>query len=245
MSCETIYKCDYCNANVSPYVGKQWRATLFTVGPSMDDIHACSKEHMGVALAKAFGIGIDSKCLELLANATAEIINEKGKRSEAEIDARLLRERLSDLEARTPANQCTDAERMQFEITIEQKNKRIAELERRQEAEAVFHAFGPTIIKQAVVEALERLRKRLMPTDLSEHYNINTQTIQEAFDAETTFLEAPTPVRGHVHGLGSCAHCDTKDFTEPHDGCLDCNGSGWSGGNVRNGACDVPRKAAP
>lgn len=88
MTCKTVYTCDHCGKEVPRYIGEQWRASFLTVGDTIDDIHACTKKHLGAALAKLFGLG------------------------------------------QLPANSCTDAERQQYEITIRQKNERIAELEK-------------------------------------------------------------------------------------------------------------------
>ena len=40
-------------------------------------------------------------------------------------------------------------------------------------------------------------------------------------------------------GLPDPALCAASDS---HVGCLDCHGTGWYGGHVRGGACDVPRR---
>ena len=40
--------------------GERWSATIFTVGPSMPDLHGCTKEHLGLALARAFEVPIDT-----------------------------------------------------------------------------------------------------------------------------------------------------------------------------------------
>ena len=37
-----------------------------TVGPNIDDIHACSKEHLTLALAKTFDIPLDASTLRLV-----------------------------------------------------------------------------------------------------------------------------------------------------------------------------------
>ena len=59
MSRTSTYACDDCVAKLSPFIGEQWAASFLTVGPNMPSIHGCSKEHLGFALAKAFGIPID------------------------------------------------------------------------------------------------------------------------------------------------------------------------------------------
>jgi hypothetical protein len=64
MSCQIVYKCDHCGAKVSPYINEQWRASFLTVGANIDDVHACSKEHLGLALAKTFGIDVNWKMVD-------------------------------------------------------------------------------------------------------------------------------------------------------------------------------------
>lgn len=42
-------------------------------------------------------------------------------------------------------------------------------------------------------------------------------------------------------GVGEGGKGTAEDTQNPHDGCIDCGGTGWSGGVVGS-ACDVPRK---
>lgn len=49
--------------------------------------------------------------------------------------------------------------------------------------------------RHLAAEALGRVQKRLMPTARNEHYNINTRTIQEAFDNELAALESVKPAQ--------------------------------------------------
>lgn len=127
MSCKVMYTCDHCGKEVSPYIGKQWKAGFLTVGPNIDDIHACSKEHLTLALAKTFDIPLDASTLRLVTEK-----NEALETARAVIIERdTMRARLAELEARMPANEVTNAERMQYETTIELQQKRIAELEKR------------------------------------------------------------------------------------------------------------------
>ena len=127
MSCKVMYTCDHCGKEVSPYIGKQWKASFLTVKLDIDDIHACSKEHLTLALAKTFDIPLDASTLRLVTEK-----NEALETARAVIIERdNMRARLAELEARMPANEVTNAERMQYETTIELQQKRIEELEKR------------------------------------------------------------------------------------------------------------------
>lgn len=60
-------------------------------------------------------------------------------------------------------------------------------------AQSVLRVHGRVMAKQAASDILRRVRDRLMPTARSEHYNINTRTIQEAFDEELAKLSTEPP----------------------------------------------------
>ena len=123
MSCEIKYKCDHCGDDVSPYIGKQWRASMLTVGPSMDDIHACSKEHLGFAVANAFGVPID-------ANAAAIALTRNVLHSSNEAKA----SRIAELEAHaatlTGLASQYKADRDSLEETRRMHSARVIELEK-------------------------------------------------------------------------------------------------------------------
>lgn len=246
MSAKTIYTCDYCGAACSGNVYVSlWDEGVEATAYKNTRLDGCSKEHLGIVVAKTFGI---------YANA--------------------------------PANQCTDAERKQFEITIEQQKGRIAELEKQiatlndwaaicggkaqtvdgktpaqvgraeyevayhaqmgtgcslnasylfaweRAAQAVLRAFGPALAKQAVVEALGKVRERIQETITKSSKWMALSIIE----AEIARLDAPKPTSDHTHELGSCSFCDKPETitiptkpTKParvHGNCKACSGIG-------------------
>ena len=125
MSCKVMYTCDHCGKEVSPYIGKQWKAGFLTVGPNIEDIHACSFEHLTLALAKTFYIPLDASTLRLVTEKNDALNAARA----AIVECDNMRARLAELEARMPANEVTNAERAQYEAMIELQRKRIEELQ--------------------------------------------------------------------------------------------------------------------
>jgi hypothetical protein len=66
---KTTYTCDHCGADVSPFMGEQWRAMFFTVGPDLPDIHGCSESHLGLAVAHAFKIPLGASVDDTMKSA--------------------------------------------------------------------------------------------------------------------------------------------------------------------------------
>lgn len=127
MSCKVMYTCDHCGKEVSPYINRQWKAGFLTVGSKIDDIHACSKEHLSLALAKVFDIPLDTSTLRLVTEKNDAL----NAARVAIVDRDNMRARVAELEPRIPANEVTNAERAQYDQTIELQQKRITDLEKR------------------------------------------------------------------------------------------------------------------
>lgn len=100
----TKVTCDHCGAELQNYIGKLWKASFLTIGKDdIDDIHACTKEHLGLAIAKTFGIPTDSTAATLIAEADERTAN-AWKNLEENINARNTAEvRITELETE-PAN---------------------------------------------------------------------------------------------------------------------------------------------
>ena len=132
MSIETIYKCDHCGTRCSgdelATIAEWKEPTTITFGKA---VHGCSKEHLGIALAKMFGIGVNGEADELLNRKQRELTKLTDANNFLVTERDNMRARLAELEARIPANEVTNAERMQYETTIELQQKRIEELEKR------------------------------------------------------------------------------------------------------------------
>lgn len=420
MSCKVMYTCDHCGKEVSPYINRQWKAGFLTVGSNIDDIHACSKEHLSLALAKVFDIPLDTSTLRLVTEKNDAL----NAARVAIVDRDNMRARVAELEPRIPANEVTNAERAQYDQTIELQQKRIEGFETSQAvllerlariegpaqrlvdldnelaekrdvaAKALFHDsvmrpieelrgyFGsvkraekrgqtifdfeverrqraekrivelekriaelstpPTVdgnasdhLDKPVSGSLDLLAYKLVPTfEAAYHAGPNDQvaSVRAGLRAVLAALPMPaaqpltvdgktpgqvdyeaysaarlgpddhgsrwdhldertkqwneagakavlrafstqagqTPSTSTVEALQDVRACvqrnahdheevlafiddklakikgierDTNGSANPHDGCLDCNGTGWSGGNVRNGACDIPLKA--
>ena len=153
MSCKVMYTCDHCGKEVSPYIGKQWKAGFLTVGPNIEDIHACSFEHLTLALAKTFYIPLDASTLRLVTEKNDALNAARA----AIVECDNMRARLAELEARMPANEVTNAERAQYEATIELQRKRIEELEAR------IAELATPINANNTSPSLDDLAKKLVP----------------------------------------------------------------------------------
>jgi TolA-binding protein len=118
MSYKAVYTCDHCGADVSQYVGEQWAAHIFTVGPNMPNLHGCSKEHLGFALAKAFGFPAN------LISAMGQLDEARQSHAARESEAN---KRIASLEASEKAV-CVAA--VQLEDEIQYINRRLSSLEK-------------------------------------------------------------------------------------------------------------------
>ena len=112
MSIETIYKCDHCGTRCSgderATIAEWKEPTTITFGKA---VHGCSKEHLGIALAKMFGIGVNGKADELLNRKQRELTKLTDANNFLVTERDNMRARLAELEARMPANEVTNAER--------------------------------------------------------------------------------------------------------------------------------------
>lgn len=74
MSMKTVYMCDHCGAECDgdqyASIGRWDEPKTITFGKT---IHGCTKEHLGLALAKAFGIGVDGRCAGIITAKDLEI----------------------------------------------------------------------------------------------------------------------------------------------------------------------------
>lgn len=95
MSAKTIYTCDHCNKPVEFGQRTLYLATFNYAVYDMPDLHACSKTHMGLALAKAFGLPMDNNALRLVTEKNDALDAARA----AIIECDNMRARLSKLEA--------------------------------------------------------------------------------------------------------------------------------------------------
>ncbi len=267
MSCKTVITCDFCDATIT---GKPCYVTPLGAAFDMErgTIYGCSKKHLALALAKAFGVPIAPP-----SNAISEMVEGWAN----------------------PANEVTSVERAQYDQTIELQKQRIAELEKDAEEKAVVARAYIVSLEKRLAELSTPLSvdgktpgqvdyegyffetpddattwPNLSPVKRNRHERA-AQAVLRAFGQsgqtpQTNAVGALRWVRERVESMGAqpaeesfktdvleaIAHelaklkgieRDTNGSANPHDGCLDCNGTGWSGGNVRNGACDIPLKA--
>jgi hypothetical protein len=227
---KTIYTCDHCGKDVpNTYEGNY--ALMFCNAASgrgdSDYLHGCSHEHLGFAVAKAFGIPIDGdlakrvdelqrKLLHLPAlegaskNLTDNCARYERERDEARKQVTELQEQLAhtppppNVDGKTPA----DVAREAFATVVQNHHESEGVSGWDAAAHAVLSAFAPNTT-QAVREALGRVRERIEKGWL----------VLNAIDAELSALPAadltgpkkPTkPVADHVHELGSCSFCEKK-----------------------------------
>lgn len=104
MSMTTTYACDHCGAPCNGNVyASLWGDGDETKAYKHTRLDGCSQEHLGLVVAKSFGIGIDGKATELLieknnklASLQGELLEERNARQNAQRDERAVREQLSE-----------------------------------------------------------------------------------------------------------------------------------------------------
>ena len=121
--------CDHCGNEVPNVYNKRFTFMATNAAAQMGTIDACSKEHLGIALAKMFGIGINGESDELLDRKRRELTKLTDANNFLIIDRDNTGAHVVELESRIPANEVTNAERAQYDQTIELQRKRIADLE--------------------------------------------------------------------------------------------------------------------
>ena len=123
--------CDHCGNEVPSVYDKRFTFMATNAVAEMGTIDACSKEHLGIALAKMFGIGINGEATELLDRKQRELTRLIDANNCLIGDRDNMRARVAELESRIPAEEVSGAERAQYDQTIKLQQKRIADLERR------------------------------------------------------------------------------------------------------------------
>ena len=130
MSSKVMYTCDHCGAKCK---GDEYASTGRWDEPGIivfgKTVHGCSREHLGIALAKMFGIGVNGEADELLNRKQRELTKLADANSFLVTEHDNMRARIAELEARMPANEVTNVERAQYDRTIELQRKRIEELQ--------------------------------------------------------------------------------------------------------------------
>lgn len=101
MSCEVMYTCDHCNTHCSgeqyASIGRWDESGIIALGKT---VHGCSKEHLGIALAKMFGIGINGETDELLNRKRRELTKLADANNFLIIERDNMRARVAELEKR-------------------------------------------------------------------------------------------------------------------------------------------------
>jgi hypothetical protein len=235
---KTIYTCDHCGKDVPNTYNDRFHA-VFMYASKKPNVDACCEEHLGFAVAKAFGIPIDGNQAMLLdeyraSNAAltksveqlrAEWNELHGHYTAAKAEIRSLQEQL----AHTPPPPNTDGKTpwqvafvaFAHEMGLNADVGMVGHESVRAwdaAAHAVLSAFAPDAT-QAVREALGRVRERIAGMGFGEAERSLHEYVLGAIDAELSTLPAadltgpkkPTkPVADHVHELGSCSFCEKK-----------------------------------
>lgn len=93
MSQKVVTTCDHCSKECDgdqyASIGRWEEPKAITFGKT---IHGCTKEHLGFALAKAFGIGVDGQCAVIIHEKGLEI-SDRDKRIEEARQAHAMLER--------------------------------------------------------------------------------------------------------------------------------------------------------
>jgi len=94
MSAKTVITCDHCGIPVENTTKSRFTAMPVNAAYDMPTIDGCSKEHLGLALAKAFGLPIDAKAADLF----VEHAKSEAHRVFLETDVKRLEARIAELE---------------------------------------------------------------------------------------------------------------------------------------------------
>ena len=182
MSSEVIYKCDHCGAKCPgdeyASIGRWDEPGTIIFGKT---VHGCSKEHLGIALAKMFGIGINGETDELLNRKRRELTKLADANNFLIIERDNMHDRVAELEkriAKLTAPVTVDGKtpgQVGFEGYRDARHKatgewtswehELAAVQRDwwgSSALAVLRAFGqPSQTTQDTVEVLRRVRERI------------------------------------------------------------------------------------
>ena len=94
MSEKTVITCDHCGIPVENTTKSRFTAMPVNAAYDMPTIDGCSKEHLGLALAKAFGLPIDTKAADLF----VEHAKSEAHRVFLEADVKRLEARIGEIE---------------------------------------------------------------------------------------------------------------------------------------------------
>jgi hypothetical protein len=206
---KTIYTCDHCGKDVPNDYHKNY-ALMFCNAASgngdSDYLHGCSREHLGFAVAKAFGIPIDGNWAHTVGALTKKLQEASAHRDNLARDAdeRLtqlqearkqiagLQEQLAhtppppNVDGKTPA----DVAREAFAAAVQNHHESEGVSGWDAAARAVLSAFAPDAT-QAVREALERVRRDIAQRDVrKEHGQMATDMALAVIDSEFSALPA-------------------------------------------------------
>ena len=94
MSEKTVITCDHCGVTAENTMKFRFTAMFVNGAYDMPNLDACSREHLGLALAKAFGLPIDAKAAELF----VEHAKSEARRVFLETEVKRLEARIAELE---------------------------------------------------------------------------------------------------------------------------------------------------
>jgi hypothetical protein len=94
MSEKTVITCDHCGKEIHNNCDERFSHMGCNAASAMGTIDACSREHLGLALAKAFGLPIDAKPADLF----VEHAKSGARRVFLETEAKRLEARIAELE---------------------------------------------------------------------------------------------------------------------------------------------------
>ena len=94
MSAKTVITCDHCGKEIHNNCDERFSHMGCNAAFAMGTIDACSREHLGLALAKAFGLPIAAKAADLF----VEHAKSEARRVFLETDVKRLEARIAELE---------------------------------------------------------------------------------------------------------------------------------------------------
>jgi hypothetical protein len=205
MSIKQITTCDHCAKEVQ---GEPFYATPLGAAYIGQQFHACSLEHLGIAVAKALGVPVDATTLALVAESNNRL--EMARQATIELDA--AKARIAQLEL--------------INSRIVQHGHELEE-----EIKALVKDRERLLSRPDAVETLKQVRGRIekcgyLGTNADVLMHQHLDFIDEAITS-LTGPKRPTKPAEAVPVLIACGDCGGTGILLSGQKCSDCKGSGY------------------
>ncbi len=229
--------CDHCGTEVPNVYDKRFSFMAINAAAQMGTIDACSKEHLGIALAKMFGIGINGDANELLDRKQRELTKLIDANNVLIIDRDNMRARVAEHEARTHTFDTLKVELQRVQARERALEKRLAEMptpltvDGKTPGQVGLAAWDDELASLETKPASNAPICFLCGKGPHDHTMATLESLPEQFEVtwcngrrQNFGNEKPIwwdkPTSDHVHEIGSCSFCDklppgTASITDP------------------------------